>query len=110
MNDPLLRKSTRGNFHLIEQQKIQIQKKVDFIIFTARNYILEPLSNCWIPPNLEQVSFYKKTSIKEGSKQNTYIYSQQQNLQIYIKIVAYKTREISICEYWEFYQLGSFHA
>lgn len=88
MNDPLVRKSTRGDFHLIEQQKIQIQKKVDFIIFTAQNYILEPLSNCCIPPNLEKVSFYKKTSTKEGSKQSTYIYSKQQNLQIYIEIVA----------------------
>lgn len=46
MNDPLVRKSTRGNFlieHLIEQQKIQIQQKVDFIIFTAQNYFLESL-------------------------------------------------------------------
>lgn len=43
MNDPLVRKSTRENFHLIEQQKIQIQKKVDFTIFTAQNYFLESL-------------------------------------------------------------------
>lgn len=73
---------------LLNSRKSKFKKKVDFIIFTAQNYILEPLSNCCIPPNLEKVSFYKKTSTKEGSKQSTYIYSQQQNLQIYIEIVA----------------------
>lgn len=43
MNNSLVRKSTRENFHLIGQQKIQIQKKVDFIIFTAQNSFLKSL-------------------------------------------------------------------
>lgn len=35
MNDPWVKKSTRGKFHLIKQQKIQIQGKLDFVISTA---------------------------------------------------------------------------
>lgn len=34
-------KKNQGNFHLIKQQKIQIQGKLDFIISTAQNYFLE---------------------------------------------------------------------
>lgn len=96
MNDPLVRKSTRGNFHLIEQLKIQIQKRVDFIIFTAQNYVLESLISLLYISKPRTGHFLQKD---KHQKSRIHVFMVNNRIFKFTLKLLLKARDISICEY-----------